>query len=113
MKSGHEDQAYEIHGPDALTGEGIAGIYTKHLGREIRYSGNDLDLWGGRVRNLMPEFTVPEMRIMYQFIQDKRMIASKDDLDKMRNLLGHKPRTFDDFVREITLEWRSKVPKAA
>jgi hypothetical protein len=50
---------------------------------------------------------------MYQFIQDNRMIASKDDLEKMRNLLGHKPRTFDDFVREITLEWRSKVPKAA
>jgi uncharacterized protein YbjT (DUF2867 family) len=113
MKSGHEGRTFEVHGPDTLTGEGIAGIYTKHLGREVRYSGNDLDAWGEKAKNMMPEFMVPEMRIMYQFYQDKGMIASKDDLEKTQKLLGHKPRTFDDFVKEITAEWRSKVPKAA
>ncbi len=113
MKSGHEGRTYEVHGPDTLTGEGIAGIYTKHLGREIRYSGNDLDAWGEKVKNMMPEFMIPEMRIMYQFFQDNGMIASKDDLEKAQKLLGHKPRTFDEFVKEITLEWRSKVAKAA
>jgi uncharacterized protein YbjT (DUF2867 family) len=113
MKSGHEGRTFEVHGPDTLTGEGIAGIYTKHLGREVRYSGNDLDAWGEKAKNMMPEFMVPEMRIMYQFYQDKGMIASKDDFEKTQKLLGHKPRTFDDFVKEITAEWRSKVPKAA
>jgi hypothetical protein len=39
------------------------------------------------------------------------MIASKDDLEKTLKLLGHKPRTFDDFVKEITMEWRSTVEK--
>jgi uncharacterized protein YbjT (DUF2867 family) len=113
MKSGHEGQTYEVHGPDILTGEGIAKIYTKHLGREVRYSGNDLDAWGEKVKNMMPEFMIPEMRIMYAFFQANGMIASKDDLEKTQKLLGHKPRTFDDFVKEITVEWRSKVPKAA
>jgi hypothetical protein len=41
------------------------------------------------------------------------MIARNDELEKMQKLLGHKPRTFDDFVKEITVEWRSKVAKAA
>jgi hypothetical protein len=41
------------------------------------------------------------------------MIASKDDLEKTQKLLGHKPRTFDDFVKEISMEWKSKVAKAA
>jgi uncharacterized protein YbjT (DUF2867 family) len=113
MKSGHEGQTYEVHGPDILTGEDIAGIYTKHLGREVRYSGNDLDAWGEKVKNMMPEFMIPEMRIMYEFFQAKGMIASKDGLEKMQKLLGHKPRTFDDFVRETTVEWRSKMAKAA
>jgi uncharacterized protein YbjT (DUF2867 family) len=113
MQSGHEGQTYGVHGPDTLTGEGIAGTYTKHLGREVRYSGNDLDAWAEKAKNMMPEFMVPEMRIMYEFFQENGMIASKDDLEKMQKLLGHKPRTFDDFVKEITVEWRSKMAKAA
>jgi hypothetical protein len=28
-------------------------------------------------------------------------------------LLGHKPRNFDDFVREIAVEWKSRLMKAA
>jgi uncharacterized protein YbjT (DUF2867 family) len=113
MKSGHENETYGVHGPDTLTGEGIAGTYTKHLGREVRYSGNDLDAWAEKAKNLMPEFMVTEMRIMYRFFQENGMIASKDDLERTQKLLGHKPRPFDDFVKEITVEWRSKMAKAA
>jgi hypothetical protein len=65
------------------------------------------------VKNLMPEFMIPEMRIMYGFFQEKGMIASREDLEKTQKLLGHKPRTFDDFVKEITAEWKIKVAKAA
>jgi hypothetical protein len=50
---------------------------------------------------------------MYQFFQDNGMIASQDDLEKTQKLLGHKPRTFDDFVREISMEWSGKATKAA
>jgi len=113
MQSGHEGLTYEVHGPDTLTGEATAGIYTKHLGRAVRYSGNDLDAWADKVKNMMPEFMVPEMRIMYQFFQDKGMIAAKDDLEKQIKLLGRKPRTFDAFVKELSLEWRAMMPKAA
>ena len=113
MKSGHEGRTYEVHGPDTLTGEGIARIYTKHLGREVRYSGNDLDAWGENVKNMMPEFMIPEMRIMYEFFQENGMIASKDELEKTQKLLGRKPRTFDDFVKDITTEWRAKIAMAA
>ncbi len=113
MKSGHEGQTYEVNGPDTLTGEGIAGIYTKHLGREIRYHGDDIDAWAEKVKNIMPEFLIADFRIMYQFFQANGMIASKDDLEKTQKLLGHKPRTFDDFVKEISMEWKSTVAKAA
>ena len=112
-KSGYEGETYEVHGPDALTGEGIARTYTRHLGREVRYSGDDLNAWGEKAKNMLPEFIIPEMRIMYEFFQDNGMIAPKDELEKMQKLLGKKPRAFDEFVKEITGEWRSKVAKAA
>jgi uncharacterized protein YbjT (DUF2867 family) len=113
MRSGYESQTYGINGPDTLTGEATARVYTKYLGREVRYSGDDLDAWGEKVKNLMPEFMIPEMRIMYEFFQEKGMIASREDLEKTQKLLGHKPRTFDAFVKEITADWKSKVAKAA
>lgn len=112
-KSGHEGRTYEVHGPDTLTGEGVAGIYTKHLGREVRYGGNNLDAWAEQVKNMMPEFMIPEMRIMYEFFQANGMIASKDELEKTQKLLGKKPRTFDDFVKEIAREWKRPEAKAA
>ena len=113
MKSGHEGKTYEVHGPDTLTGEGIARIYSKHLGREIRYQRRRYRRLGGKVKGMMPEFLIADMRIMYEFFQDNGMIATKDDLANMEKLLGHKPRTFDDFVKEITKEWKSTVAKAA
>ena len=113
MRSGYESQTYDINGPETLTGEGTAGIYSKHLGQEVRYSGDDLDAWGEKVKNMMPEFMIAEMRIMYEFFQEKGMIASPEDLEKTQKLLGHKPRTFDAFVREIIADWKSKAAKAA
>ena len=113
MKSGHEGQTYEVNGPDTLTGEGIARVYTKHLNREVRYNGDDIDAWADKVKNIMPEFLIADMRIMYRFFQENGMIASKDDLEKTQKLLGHKPRAFDDFVKEIVMEWKGTVAKAA
>ncbi len=112
-RSGHEGRTYEVHGPDTLTGEGVAGTYTKHLGKEVRYAGDDIDAWAERSKGMMPEFLIADMRIMYQFFQNNGMIASKDDLEQTEKLLGRKPRTFDAFVKEIAMEWRSKVAKAA
>jgi uncharacterized protein YbjT (DUF2867 family) len=112
-KSVYEGQTYEVHGPDTLTGDDIAKTYTKYLGREIRYSGEDLDVWAEKSKGMMPEFLIADMRIMYQFFQDNGMIASKDDLETTEKLLGRKPRNFDDFVKEITMEWKSKAAKAA
>jgi uncharacterized protein YbjT (DUF2867 family) len=112
-KPGHEGLTYDIHGPDTLTGEGIAKIYTKHLGREVRYAGDDIEAWAKRSKGSMAEFLIADMRIMYRFFQDNGMIASKEDLEKTEKLLSKKPRIFDDFVKEIALEWRGKVAKAA
>jgi len=112
-KPGHEVQTYEVHGPDILTGEGIAGTYTKHLGKEVRYGGDDIAAWAEKAKGMMPEFLIADMRIMYQFFQENGMSASKDELERTEKLLGGKPRTFDAFVKETAQEWRGKLARAA
>jgi uncharacterized protein YbjT (DUF2867 family) len=113
MKSGHEDQVYPINGPDTLTGEDVAVIYSKHLGREVRYGGDDLDAWAEQAKYTMPEFMVPQMRIMFQYFQKHGMAATNDDLEKQRKILGRKPSSFEDFVKEIIPAWKAIVMKAA
>jgi uncharacterized protein YbjT (DUF2867 family) len=113
VKPGFEKKIYEIHGPDSLTGEGIAGIYTKHLGSSVRYAGDDIDAWAEKSKGSMPDFIIADMRIMYRFFQDNGMIASKEELEKTEKLLGRQPRSFDAFVKEIVLEWKTTAAKAA
>lgn len=111
--SGCEGQTCSIHGPDTLTGEEIAKIYSRHLGRIVRYGGNDLDAWEQQVKNIMPAWMVRDLRVMYKYFQDHGMVATADDLEKTRKFLGHKPRTFDDFVKETVSTWKADMLRAA
>lgn len=112
-RSGSEGQTYSIHGPDTLTGHDIARIYSRYLGRIIRYGGNDLDAWVQQVRNIMPDWRVRDLRVMYKYYQDHGMVASAADLEKQQMLLGRKPRAFDDFVKEVVNEWKAALARAA
>ena len=113
MKPGHEGRVYPVHGPDALTGEDAAKVYSRHLGKEVRYAGDDLDAWAEQVKYLLPEFLVPELRIMYQFFQKFGATAAAADLERQQRILGRKPRSFDDFVKETITQWKGALPQAA
>ena len=79
LESGHDGKAYPVVGPDALTGEDVAAAFSKHLGKEIRYGGNDLDAWAEQAKQMLPEWMVHDFKIMYQYFQEKGLLASEDD----------------------------------
>ena len=106
---GHDGKEYSLHGPDVLTGEIVAAIFSKHLGREIRYGGNDLEAWAKQAQHMMPEWMVRDLRIMYDYFQKKGLIASAEDLAAQYKVLGHAPRRFDDFVAEIVPIWQREI----
>lgn len=112
-KTGFEGRIYSLHGPDTLTGNDVARIYSKYVGRDVRYVGNDLDAWESRMRAVKPDWWVRDYRVMYKFYQDHGAVASKADLNEMRKLLGHPPRRFEDFVKEISSEWKAPLARAA
>ncbi len=108
-----EGETYAIHGPDILTGRDAARIYSKYVGRDVRYGGDDLDVWVERVKNITPAWKVRDYRVMYKFFQDHGMIAGEKDLVREQKLLGRNPRSFEDFVKEIAEEWKSEMAQAA
>ncbi len=103
---GHEGKRYALVGHDTLTGKAVADTYSRHVGRTIKYGGNDLDAWEAQALKMMPDWMVHDLKIMYRFFQEQGLVTSKEDLAEQAKILGHSPRTFDAYVREVTMAWR-------
>ncbi len=103
-EQGHEG-AYPLVGPDTLTGEQTAAIYSKHLGRTIRYGGDDLNAWFAQAKTMLPLKQAEDFRLMYESFQKYGLIASRDDYTQQAKILKHAPRRFEAFVQETVQQW--------
>ncbi len=104
---GHEGQTYNLVGPQAHTGKSTAEVWSRALGKTISYGGNDLDTWEQQSLQFMPAWMVFDFRLMYKLFQDKGFKAAPADIDRQTNLLGHAPRSFEDFAMEAARVWKA------
>jgi uncharacterized protein YbjT (DUF2867 family) len=109
IEDGHNSQNYVLVGPDVLTGEGTAAILSRHLGKQIRYGGDDLDAWSAQAQQMMPDWMVHDLRIMYQHFQKHGLIATAADLALQQKVLGRPPRRYEAFVEEIAPAWKGQA----
>jgi len=103
---GHEGKVYNLNGPEVLSGTRVATIWTKLLGRQIRYAGEDMDAFEGQMRQTGPSWAAFDMRMMFQGYLERGFTAETGDLKTLTGLLGHAPRAYADFARETALEWQ-------
>jgi hypothetical protein len=94
-------------GPDAHTGESTAQVWSRVLGRDVRYAGDDLDAWEKQFLQYLPEFMVFDFRQMYEFFQTNGFKGRPETLARQNKLLGHAPRSFDAFVEETAAAWKA------
>jgi uncharacterized protein YbjT (DUF2867 family) len=106
LQPGHNRATYPLVGPDVLTGVQTAAVYTRHLGREIRYAGDDLDAWFGQAKTMLPLKQAEDFRIMYDHFQKHGLLASKEDYTQQAKVLPHPPCSFEAFVAEIAPSWK-------
>jgi uncharacterized protein YbjT (DUF2867 family) len=104
---GHAGKCYSIVGSEALTGARTAEIYSRHLGREIRYTGDDLEAWAQQAGAMMPPWQVLDLRIMYAHFLKNGLVATGDEIAQMTRILGHPARGFEAFVAEVAQQWRA------
>jgi uncharacterized protein YbjT (DUF2867 family) len=97
---------YTLAGPDLLTGDSIASHYAKALGKKVIYAGDDLEVWSGQVRKMLPEWLVEDFVAMYRHFQLKGLIATPEELAACRRIVGNNLRSFAAFVNEITAVWK-------
>jgi uncharacterized protein YbjT (DUF2867 family) len=98
-------KTYTLAGPDALTGEGIATIWSEALGRAIRYGGDDLVTMEQRLKATMPAWHALDLRLMIGRYQTDGAVATADEVERLAALLGHAPRSYRDFARDAAARW--------
>ena len=103
---GHEGQTYSVVGPQVHTGKSTAEVWSRALGKTVVYGGNDLDAWEQQSLEFLPAWMVFDFRLMYAFFQDKGLKAARSDIESQTKLLGHAPRSFEDFAMETARLWK-------
>ena len=97
--------AYDLVGPDSLTGEAIAAIWSEVLGRTVRYGGDDLVVMEQRMKAVLPGWHALDLRLMFQRYQSDGAAADRDSVERLTALLGRAPRSYRDFARDAAAQW--------
>ncbi|MBK7141694.1 MAG: NmrA family NAD(P)-binding protein [bacterium] len=97
----HTNKTYALVGPEAVTGKSTAEVYSRLLGKEIKYGGHDMDAWYEQWKQWIPVWMAYEFRIMYELFQTRGLKATPAQLKETETVLGHAPRRFEDFAKEM------------
>ncbi len=98
-------EIYELVGPDSLTGEGLAAIWSDALGRAIRYGGDDLTVMEQRMKAMLPAWHALDLRLMFGRYQTDGATATAADIAHLAKLLGRAPRSYADFAKDAATQW--------
>ncbi len=109
---GHEGKTYNLNGPDVLSGPAISAIWSRILGKEVRYSGDDMDAFEQQMRQRSPGWSAFDMRMMFQGYLERGFTAEPGDIETLTNLIGHAPRRYSDFAQELANSWAPRNQQA-
>jgi uncharacterized protein YbjT (DUF2867 family) len=98
-------ETYALVGPESLTGEDIATIWSEALGRAIRYGGDDLGVMEQRLKAMLPAWHALDLRLMFSRYQTDGAVATADDIARLTTLLGHAPRSYAAFAKDAAAQW--------
>jgi uncharacterized protein YbjT (DUF2867 family) len=110
----HFGKTYNVNGPAILSGPKAASIWSKVLGKEIKYAGDNMDTFEEQMRKNSPSWAAFDIRMMFQGYLERGFVAEDGDAAALTKLLGHEPRTYEDFANETMREWQMLAdPRAA
>jgi uncharacterized protein YbjT (DUF2867 family) len=88
-------------GPDTLTGEAVAAIWSGVLNRPIAYGGDDTVGFETNLRKFMPGWMAYDMRLMSERFLTEGMVPEAGDVERLTKLLGRPLRSYRDFAAGV------------
>ena len=94
-------ETIEIVGPEAFTGQGMAGLWSDVLGRTVSYVGDELDVVEQDMRKDMPAAGAYDLKLVFQGILREGVLGAPGAGDRLVRMLGRPLRTYRAFAEEM------------
>ncbi|MCG7349759.1 SDR family oxidoreductase [Sphingomonas sp. ACRSK] len=94
-------ETINVVGPDTLTGDAVAAIWSDVLGRPVAYGGDDPSGFEANMATFMPKWTAYEMRLMAERYVSDGMIPEARDVDRLTALLGRPLHNYREAAARI------------
>lgn len=104
---GHAGKTYDLVGPALISGPSNAALWSRLLGKEIRYAGHDFDQWETQMRSQVPAWTAYDLRTMFQGYYDRGFVSTASEVARFTKLLGHALRSYESFAQETAAQWQA------
>jgi len=105
IEPGHENKAYELTGPEALTNDEIAKKLSAAIGKPVNYLDIPIEaLRDGATSSGVPDFYADALVDLQKYYVAGKAEAVSGDVEKVT---GRKPRKFDDFARDHAGDFRA------
>jgi len=95
------NERYNLVGPDTLSGQDAAAVWSEVLGRPIAYGGDDTAAFEQNLRRFMPGWMAYDMRLMAGRFQSEGMVPEAGDVERVIALLKRPLRSYRDFAASI------------
>lgn len=97
-------RAYDLTGDDPMSHTAVAAALTRASGRPVNF----VDMTGDAMRELgrrggLPAGKLEYLLALYSLVREGRVERKSGDI---KELLGRKPRTFDDFAQANAAAWK-------
>jgi uncharacterized protein YbjT (DUF2867 family) len=96
---------YELVGPQVISAESVAAIWSEALSRPIQYAGDDLETLEQRLKTAVPAWHAYDLRLMFRRYQEDGAVALDSELKRLETLLGRPPRSYRDFAAAMAAQW--------
>jgi uncharacterized protein YbjT (DUF2867 family) len=104
LKSGHDAKIYELTGPEALSGEEVAAVFSRVLGEQIRFVSPD----PAEFRGMLSQFGIPDW--LAEGLLEGFETISRGGMAHITNtvgdLTGRQPASLEQFVRDHRVAFR-------
>jgi len=94
-------ETINLVGPDTLTGEDVARIWSDVLGRPVVYGGDDPSGFEQTMATFMPQWMAYKMRIMAERYVSDGMVPEDGDRERLTTLLGRPLHTYRETAASI------------
>ena len=95
-----------VVGPDRLTGEAIASIWSEVLGHPVSYGGDNTKSFEETLKAFAPGWMAYDMRLMAERFQTDGMLADNSEISRLEKLLERPLRSYREFASRTAALWK-------